>query len=45
MNWYLIVKFLHILALTIAIGGMFAHQLVRSIAKKSDKLNNVISLV
>ena len=44
MNWYLIVKFLHILAVTITIGGMFARQLVRSIAKKSDDVNKVKSL-
>ena len=41
MNWYLIVKFLHILAVTITVGGMFARQLVRGIAKKSDDVNKV----
>jgi uncharacterized membrane protein len=44
MSWYLIIKFLHILAVTITIGGMFARQLVRGIAKKSDDLNIVSSL-
>lgn len=44
MNWYLIVKFLHILAVTITTGGMFARQLVRSIAKKSDDVKTVASL-
>ena len=44
MNWYLIVRFLHILAVTITIGGMFARQLVRNIAKKSDDVNKVNSL-
>jgi len=44
MNWYLIVKFLHILAMTITIGGMFARQLVRGIAGRSDAINNVASL-
>lgn len=44
MNWYLIVKFLHILAVTITIGGMFARQLVRGIAKKSDDVKTVASL-
>src|SRR5688572_9999786 len=44
MNWYLIVRFLHILAVTITIGGMFARQLVRSIAKKSDDVDEVKSL-
>jgi uncharacterized membrane protein len=44
MNWYLIVKFLHILAVTITIGGMLARQLVRGIAKKSDDIKTVASL-
>ncbi len=44
MNWYLIVKFLHILAVTITTGGMFARQLVRGIAKKSDEVKTVASL-
>lgn len=44
MNWYLIIKFLHILAVTITIGGMFARQLVRGIAKKSDDIKTVASL-
>lgn len=45
MNWYLIVKFLHILAVTITTGGMFARQLVRSVAKKSDDVRTVSSLI
>jgi hypothetical protein len=44
MNWYLIVKFVHVLAVTITIGGMFARQLVRGIAKKSDDVKIVKSL-
>jgi uncharacterized membrane protein len=44
MSWYLIVKFIHILAVTITIGGMFARQLVRSIARKSGDLHTVASL-
>jgi len=44
MNWYLIIKLLHILAVTITIGGMFARQLVRSFAKKSDDVKVVASL-
>lgn len=44
MNWYLIVKFLHILAVAITTGGMFARQLVRGIAKKSDDVKTVASL-
>ena len=44
MNWYLVIKFLHIVAVTITIGGMFARQLVRGIAKKSDDLKMVVAL-
>ena len=44
MNWYLIVKFLHIIAVTITIGGMFARQLVRGIAQKSDDIKSISSL-
>ena len=44
MNWYLIVKFLHILAVTITTGGMFARQLTRSMAKKSDDVKAVATL-
>lgn len=44
MNWYLVIKFLHILAVTITIGGMFARQLVRSIARKSNEIQAVASL-
>jgi uncharacterized membrane protein len=44
MNWYLVIKFLHILAVTITIGGMFARQLVRGIAKKSDDVKTIASL-
>lgn len=44
MNWYLTVKFLHILAVAITTGGMFARQLVRSIAKRSDDIKTVDSL-
>ena len=44
MNWYLVVKFLHITAVAITIGGMFARQLVRGIARKSEDINSVVSL-
>jgi uncharacterized membrane protein len=44
MNWYLTVKFLHILAVTITIGGMLARQLVRGIARRSDDVKTVASL-
>jgi uncharacterized membrane protein len=44
MNWYLIVKYLHILAVAITIGGMFARQLVRGFAKRSTEVETVASL-
>jgi uncharacterized membrane protein len=44
MNWYLIVKYLHIVAVAVTIGGMFARQLVRGIALKSDDVKTVTSL-
>ena len=44
MNWYLIVKFLHILAVALTIGGIFARQLVRGVAIKSNNVNELASL-
>ena len=44
MSWYLIVKFLHVLAVALTIGGMFARQLIRGFARKSDDVNTVASL-
>jgi uncharacterized membrane protein len=44
MNWYLIIKYLHITAVAITIGGMFARQLVRGIALKSDDIKSTASL-
>jgi uncharacterized membrane protein len=44
MNWYLIVKLFHILAVSITVGGMFARQVVRAHAKKSDDVKLVSSL-
>ena len=44
MNWHLIIKFFHIIAVTITIGGMFARQLVRGFAKKSEDVKVVASL-
>jgi uncharacterized membrane protein len=45
MNWYLVVKYLHITAVAITIGGMFARQLVRSNALKSGDIKSVVSLI
>lgn len=44
MNWYLLIKYFHIIAVTITVGGMFARQLVRGIAQKSEDVNLVASL-
>ncbi|MGE5373751.1 MAG: DUF2269 family protein, partial [Bacteroidota bacterium] len=44
MNWYLVVKYLHITAVAITIGGMFARQLVRGIVAKSENITTVASL-
>lgn len=44
MNWYLIVKYLHILAVAITIGGMLARQLVRGFATRSADVKTVASL-
>ena len=44
MNWYNVFKFLHILAVVWMLGGMFARQIVRGIAKKSDDVGTIASL-
>ena len=38
MSWYLMIKFLHIIAVTIAIGGVIARQLLRQQAKKANDI-------
>lgn len=44
MSWYNFFKFLHIVAVIVMVGGMFARQLVRTIAKQSDDPNVILSL-
>ena len=44
MNWYNFFKFLHILAVIVMVGGIFARQLVRAIAKKCDDPKAIASL-
>lgn len=44
MNWYNFFKLLHILAVVVMVGGMFARQLVRGIAKKSKDVKVIESL-
>ena len=36
MNWYILIKFLHILSVMVCVGGLFARQLVRQLAKKTN---------
>jgi uncharacterized membrane protein len=36
MSWYITIRFLHIIWVIIFIGGIFARQIVRSMAKKTD---------
>jgi uncharacterized membrane protein len=44
MSWIIFVKFLHILAAIVMIGGGFARQVVRGIAKKSDDIHQIAFL-
>ena len=44
MNWYLVIKFCHIIAVIMMIGGVFARQLLRGVAKKTDDVKLVASL-
>lgn len=39
MSWYFIIKFLHIIATIMFIGGIFGRQLVRANAKKADDIH------
>jgi uncharacterized membrane protein len=38
MSWYNFLKFLHIVAVIICVGGLFARQLVRAQAKKTNDI-------
>ena len=44
MNWYNFCKFLHILAVVVMVGGIFARQLVRGITQKSADVKVIESL-
>lgn len=39
MSWYNLVKFFHIIAVIASVGGLFARQLVRRHAKKTDDVH------
>jgi uncharacterized membrane protein len=45
MNWYILVKFLHIVATVMFVGGVFARQLVRSSAKKTSDVKFLSSVM
>ncbi len=38
MSWYFVIRFLHITSAIVFIGGIFARQLVRSMANKTDDI-------
>lgn len=40
MNWYAVVKFLHIVSVVVSVGGLFARQLVRQHAKKMSDVQS-----
>jgi uncharacterized membrane protein len=44
MNWYLLVRFLHIASAIIFIGGIFARQVVRSVANKTNDVQDFAAL-
>ena len=44
MSWYNFFKFLHILAVVVMVGGIFARQLVRGIAQRSVDVKVIESL-
>jgi len=44
MSWIVFVKFLHIVAAMVMIGGGFARQVVRGVAKKSDNIQQAAFL-
>ena len=45
MNWYILIKFLHIVAAIMFVGGVFARQLVRSSAKKTSDVQFLASVM
>lgn len=45
MNWYPVIKFLHITSVIIWVGGIFSRQLVRQYAKKMDDLHLFTTLI
>jgi uncharacterized membrane protein len=44
MSWYLVLRFLHIASAMLFVGGLFARQVVRSVAHKTDDVDHFASL-
>ena len=44
MNWYLVLRFLHIASAMIFVGGIFARQFVRSVAYQTDDVRKFAAL-
>src|SRR5215210_6961037 len=44
MSWYLVLRFLHIASAMLFVGGLFARQIVRSVAHKTDDVDHFASL-
>lgn len=40
MNWYAVIKFLHIVSVVVSVGGLFARQLIRQHAKKMNDVQS-----
>jgi uncharacterized membrane protein len=38
MNWYIVIKFLHIASVIVCVGGLFARQLIRQHANKTNDI-------
>ena len=45
MNWYLVVKFLHITAVVTTVGGVFARELIRYHAMRAEDVQTFASFV
>jgi uncharacterized membrane protein len=43
MNWYTMVKFLHIASVIVCVGGLFARQLIRQHAKKMNDIQSFVT--
>ena len=44
MNWYFVMKFLHVVTAIMFVGGIFGRQLVRAYAKKMDDVQIFVAL-